>query len=169
MHKIIGFSGKACAGKDTAAGMLPLTFECYAFATPLKEAARGLFGLTDRQLHINKDDVIERLGLSPRQIFKRLGDAVRAEFGADIFVKIMRDNLESEEGDAVITDVHFPEEVELIHSLGGIVVEIRRDGIADVAAHRLEVGVLADYWVDNNGVVAELRSMVEWVLDKEFK
>lgn len=61
----IGLAGSARHGKDTTAKYLVdnYGFQSFAFATPLKELAKRLFGFTDEQLYGNDRDVIDSRAL----------------------------------------------------------------------------------------------------------
>ena len=80
-RKIIGFLGKKHSGKDTAGKYMieKHGFKRYAFGDPVKEICKILFNLTREQLTIPelKETIDKRWGLSPRQMFQRIG----TEFG----------------------------------------------------------------------------------------
>ena len=85
---LIGFSGKAGAGKDTAGKFLCDTYRCmhYYFAKPLKEGAKIMFNLSDEQIE-NKEKVIEPWGMSPRKLYQLLGTEVGRGIDVNIWVK----------------------------------------------------------------------------------
>lgn len=60
MKTLIGFNGKAGAGKDTAAAFLKemINYPTYALATPLKEIASNIFGFDDRHLNGELKEVV---------------------------------------------------------------------------------------------------------------
>ena len=128
--KLIGFTGPMGAGKSEAARAVKAAFDCsiLSFATPLKEAAKLIFMLTDGQIYTmeGKQAVDPRWGISPREILQRLGtEAMRKEFPG-VWVKHMEIQLKLRESDlVVIDDVRFEDEVALIRSLGGKIVHIR--------------------------------------------
>jgi hypothetical protein len=125
---VIGVHGPLNGGKDTVASLLmelrPGTFTTYAFARPLKQAGKILFGFTDEQLEdrILKEAVDPFWGFTPRKAMQLLG----TEFGRDMLRKdiwIKRAEREVEMNKArglktIITDVRFENEAEWIRSLG---------------------------------------------------
>lgn len=77
MPAIIGLAAIARSGKDTVASML-LEYPkvaAYALADPLKAGCQALFGLTDEESWADdlKEKKIQLWGMSPRQLFQRVG------------------------------------------------------------------------------------------------
>ena len=173
--KLIGLTGKARSGKDTIAAYLwhSAGFTRIAFADPLKLAAQNIFGLTDGQTWDDelKEVVIDRIGMSPRQIFQKLGtEAVRNVFGEDTWTKrwMVGYSLFEESDDIVVPDVRFDNESGLIRSLGGVIVEVRRGPglVGSTGTHPSEHGLstLPDFVIENNGTLDDLYAQVEGVL-----
>lgn len=133
---IIGFMGLATAGKSTAAHMLaaiaPDLIKVHAFAAPLKEAAKALFLLTPEQLYTAKKmEVDPRWGKSPREILQLLGtEFVRNMIMQDFWVTRMELTLQySPHPIAIIDDVRFRDEAQLIIDRGGHLVNVDRLGL----------------------------------------
>lgn len=165
---LIGLSGAAFSGKDSAAAGLQ-TFYPMAFAKPLKDGAKLLFDLTDEQLHGKLKEVPDRRwNKSPREIMQQLGDHCRAD-NPQFFITHMRSRIEKarEQGvkNIVITDVRYDNEASLIHELGGKVVKIERNGVTTKHSdHPSEHGILptlVDFTVQNNGTVEQLIEKVK--------
>jgi len=115
---LIGLSGKAGAGKDTAGKFLCDRYRClhYYFAKPLKEGAKIMFALTDEQIE-NKEKVIEPWGMSPRKLYQRLGTEVGRGIDVNIWVKNAEMFVRQNAGfTVVITDVRFSNEAFWIHN-----------------------------------------------------
>lgn len=96
---IIALSGKAGAGKDTVAQIISdniickhhYTCACLQFADPLKKTCRELFSLSSEQLYGGDKEVVDtRWGLSPRQLFQKLGSSIKKEYGEDHLVRLLR-------------------------------------------------------------------------------
>ncbi|MGF6153860.1 deoxynucleotide monophosphate kinase [Pseudomonas fluorescens] len=77
MPTIIGLAAIARSGKDTVASMLLEHGDvaAYALADPLKLGCQSLFGLTDEETWSDdlKEKQIPLWGMSPRQMFQRVG------------------------------------------------------------------------------------------------
>jgi hypothetical protein len=152
---IIGIHGPLNSGKDTVATLIqelrPGKYRRYAFASPLKEASKALFGFTDHQLEDRtlKEAVDPFWGFTPRKALQLLG----TEYGRDMLRKdiwIKRAELEvaknAVEGyDTLITDVRFENEAEWVRERDDAVliriepVGLVKDGVA--SAHSSEAGI----------------------------
>lgn len=168
--KIIGLTGRAGAGKNTAAAAL-LEYRELAYARPLKEAVGILFDFTHEQLYDAKEKEIvdERWGKSPRQILQWLGtDVLRTQLDENFFLIHMKSKIEesfTHYGNAVvITDVRFDNEAKLIKELGGKIVKIvREEEKEDKEAHSSEKGVsmeFIDEIIINDGTIKDLHGKV---------
>lgn len=169
--KIIGFSGRAGSGKNTAAEALIRDYGAYpaAFADELKRIARRVWGLSETQTDGHLKEVVdERWGLTPRQIMQRLGTEVGRAVHPDTWVRYLLDrrlarDLFPPAMLAVITDVRFPNECEAIRNLGGIVIRIERPGLAGDDSHASEKAInllVVDHVVVNDGTIADLHRKV---------
>lgn len=170
---IIGITGLAGAGKDTAGKILNEVYgvELLAFATPLKEACRMAFGLTDEQLHGSlKETPSDTLcGRSPRQVMQWLGtDFAREMIGDDIWLRQAERRLPK--GDVALTDCRFANEAQWILDRGGVVIEITRpSGLIEVPLHISEQGIpdhMIHSTISNSGNLLQLRERLVTVLDE---
>ena len=85
---IIALGGKKGSGKDTLANYLvdKYNFTRYAFGDPVKLVCKELFDLTEDQLHGSlKDTVDKRLGITPREIFQKIGTEFGREYIHELF------------------------------------------------------------------------------------
>lgn len=178
---LIGLTGRAGCGKNTAAAMLfndagVNAMEC-AFADPMREMLQALLFaagyhnpsalLDERRL---KETALEPFGCSPRRLMQTLGtEWGRQMIKPTLWVDLMRQRLERER-DAyeliLITDVRFDDEAQLIHTLGGEVWQIERAADA-VAAHSSEAGInplLVTRSIDNTGPLDALRDQLHYAL-----
>jgi hypothetical protein len=123
--KIIGFVGRAGAGKDSAAVVFSTSHRVVRFAQPIKDACKALYGWCDNAIESRIKDVVdERWGISPRQAMIHMAKNTKHFTTEDFFVKRM---LEDWRGDPiVIPDVGYQYEIDAIHSLGGITLKITR-------------------------------------------
>lgn len=140
---IIGISGFISSGKDTAANYLVgfHGFRRDSFAGALKDAVATVFGwdrellegLTPESRHWrNQVDPwwskrLNMPNLTPRWVLQYWGTEVcRGGFHDDIWIAALEHRLQSRNGNTVITDVRFPNEIKTIRNAGGVVVWIKR-------------------------------------------
>lgn len=143
--KLIGICGLAGSGKDTIGNYLVDTygFNKTSFASKLKDITAELFGwdramvegaTKDSRLWRETEDEwwTERLGepVTARKMLQKIGtEAMRQGIHNDIWVaateKVILDEL-AKGMSIVITDVRFPNEIESIIKLGGIVIQVQR-------------------------------------------
>ena len=138
---LIGFSGKKGSGKSYFANYLVNNklFIKLSFASPLKEITKILFNLSDEDVKdpIKKELINPKFNASPRELMQWLGtDIMREEFNkkfnysGSIWIDSVKDKVKTlldNNKDVVIDDVRFQNEVDMIHSLGGIVINLRND------------------------------------------
>ena len=129
---LIGFCGRATAGKTTAAQILieEFGFQQAKFAGSLKEATRAALGVskahTDGDLKNEPLDVLN--GASTREFMEWIGEGARERFGATVWVNRwfqLHGNRLSEHW--VFDDVRNPDEADAIKQAGGVVIRIYHD------------------------------------------
>lgn len=179
---LIGLTGAAFAGKDTAGAYLARAhnFSPLAFADPLRDGLEAMFDLTARDFApARKELVIDWIGKSPRQLMQTLG----TEWGLDgihpeLWVRHMArriDRLRRHNGDdIIITDLRFPDEAALIRRLGGEIWRIHRPGAATTAHsdHRSEragQAIEADRHLDNSGTIEQLYEQIDAAIGYIFE
>lgn len=208
--EIIGLTGYAGSGKDTAAKILTdlIGGEVIAYADPLRELAAainpvvgadtyGSSGCCDEHEEVDftlltYNEAIEQYGYTKaklyypalREFLQRLAtEGVRdmvtpwlQSLGFDIadralWIRLMQQRLESEPTEnRVITDVRFPNEAQLVHDFGGMVVRIERDSVAPANAHESEslAGLNEDFIIKNNGTVDDLKKSLAAFVDEVY-
>lgn len=194
--QIIGVCGRKRHGKDSVGRVLRdhFGYTCTAFADPLKRVVMSLYGLSWDQVFgedAEKEAVIERWGLSPRQIMQRFGTEVGRGVHPDTWIRNTLDNIHSAvsgrgawlRDDAhrefihcwtaapkhwVVTDVRFPNEAAAIREAGGQVWTIVRPSLGvstDEHASEKSVDlVVPDVQIINDGSLDDLRTRVQAVL-----
>jgi len=142
-NKIISISGFIGSGKDTAAQYLidNYNFTKLSFASSLKDAVSHVFGwdrvllegetLESRQWRELVDPWwAERLSiphLTPRWILQQWGTEVcRVGFHRDIWVASLENKIRKSEGNVVITDARFANELNAVKNVGGKTIRIFR-------------------------------------------
>ena len=187
---LIGIAGRARAGKDTAKELIidimrdkrGEVYHGYEFARPIKEACRVIFGWNDEHLYGSLKESIDSLyNVSPRYAMQTLG----TEWGRDTINKSIWANrakreLENANGNLIISDVRFENEVNFIHDNGGVIIEVisvgqtQHEVIEGSNSHESEGGV-SHLLTENDLIVfndkpqgfQELKNQLETHLFKE--
>ena len=178
---IIGISGKAGSGKDTAAKMLEvlyanpdISYEDFAnkryknfadiqivhFADTLKETAQVLFRIGEWETNTQegKKTTINWIGKTVRELLQGIGQGLRDAIDPNLWVKILFANTEGW-SNYIIADVRYPNEIKAIKERNGILLRIDRKG-AGAGNHSSEIA-LDDYkeWdvhIENNSSIEDL-------------
>jgi len=184
--KLLGISGKKRSGKNLAAKYIRdiihkkdpslLTGEL-GFADGVKYTAAEALDL-DRMIFFedkNKEKLFridEETELTGREILKRIGmmfrDTLSQAFWIYRLTKIAKGQPDFF---FIITDIRFPNEVEVVEAAGGIVIRLNRDtGLKD--SHISETA-LDDYTfpltIDNDGTKEELYKELEnWIKELDI-
>lgn len=164
---LIGITGSAGAGKDTAGAILSeyLQYPTYAFAWPLKRYCMVKFGLswTDVNTEEGKSQYLDRLGCTVRELLQKEGtEHTKPFWGEDFWIKRLESDMVGPFG--IVTDVRFRAEAEWIKSKGGMVISIQREGVGPANDHSSEKTLpqeLVNHVVHNNGTIGELKAKLE--------
>ena len=165
---LIGLSGHAGAGKDTAARYLVSRygFVQAAFADPIRDMAALLLeqvGVSDAHLRhrVFKERPLPELGFSPRALMQVLGTEVGRALSPALWVRHLELRLGLQRQGAVvhdrivISDVRFPNEAYWVRAKGGTVVRLNRPQAAGLARQHVSEtaldGLTRDYDVLNDG------------------
>jgi len=151
--RIIGFTGKAGSGKDTA-GMLVqeelekkgLKVTKLSFAAKLKDCATLLWGWDRGRLEHDfpykegntlddgsPDPACEALGMTRREFMQFFGtEAMRNNIHRDVWVIALKQAIQHGEYDGydvgLLTDCRFINELQFVRDLGGLCVQVIRTG-----------------------------------------
>lgn len=148
---IIGICGYKGAGKDSMGQILTNSFgwDRMSFAEPIKELVHNTFGIDKAILSGNEGErefrelpLPDWFNYSPRQLLQIIGTGFRDSLHPDIWVKILENKVKKHNNHVVVTDVRFPNEVEMINNNGFCVV-VKRPGY-DGDEHKSE-HALDDY------------------------
>ena len=169
---IIGFAGKAHAGKDLAGQYLVKEYNYlhYYFAKPLKEGCKHLFQLTDEQI-ANKETVIEPWGISPRKIYQKIGTDICRSIDPNIWVKNAQMFVnQNQHRNIVITDCRFSNEALWVRNQQGIVIHIERNNEPIVESkHASENSMVEndyDYNIKNTETKEDLYKKIDIFMEK---
>lgn len=170
---IIAFCGYGYSGKDTAADVLceEFGFSRIAFADALRDMAEALNPImTDGGLRYR--DTVTEFGYEAakkipevRRFLQVLGgEAVRGVIGDNTWVDIVTKKIT--EGDWVVTDCRYRNEMQAIHALGGVVIQISRPGYGPVNDHVSETlleGAAPDLVIVNDGTIDDLHAKIRTI------
>lgn len=174
--KLIGLTGYAGSGKSTVADFLAdRGYEVHAFADPLREALLALNPVLPR--YVPSEGRLMRLqelvatagwdaakrdplvGQEVRRLMQAMGDAMRAQHGADVFVRLMERRTNGLDR-VVIPDARYTNEAEWIRERCGIVVKVHRPGVDRLNEHSSEDGLprhLVDNVIVNDSTLRQLQ------------
>jgi hypothetical protein len=137
---IVGFLGIIGSGKGTAGELLAADgFTPVSFAKILKDAVAVIFGWPrhllegdtpeSRAFREQPDEywsAVLKKTITPRLVLQWMGtEAGRNVFGKDLWVGALLRSLDTTK-DYVITDVRFPNEIEMVMHVGGKLAQIMR-------------------------------------------
>ena len=181
---ILGISGKAGSGKDTAASVLVREhgFVRVAFADELKRIVKRLFHWDDDRLWGPSDRRSEPDpawgGLTARRALQVLGTEVGRALHPDVWVRATMRGIEhrqvalisvtGREHDVVVPDVRFRNEAEAVKAAGGFILRVVRpgaglEGAAGEHASETELSDgdgLFDAKIVNDGTLGEFEGRV---------
>lgn len=142
---VVGFAGLARSGKSTAAQYLVdlYDFKRIRFAQALKDMLRAV-GLGDREIDGDLKEVPCDLlgGKTPRFAMQTIGtEWGRNLIAPDIWIRVWQGAVGRLPADQAVVcdDVRFPNEVEAIRSLGGIIVRLDRHSAGIAGGHVSEL------------------------------
>jgi hypothetical protein len=178
---LIGVHGPLESGKDTVAKTIieafPDRYKQYAFAWPIKEACKVIFGFTDEDMNdrVLKERIHPFWGVTPRSTMQLLG----TEFGRGMIredIWILRAETEIQNNamnglGTIISDVRFDNEAEIIRSRKGVIIHIERPDLDFSKVnykHASEDGVkreVGDYIVDNDSTLDTFRKRILSLFD----
>lgn len=163
-RRIIGIAGRAGAGKNTAADMIPGAF-VLGFADPLYAGLAAMLSVPEGMLRSrrNKEAALVWLGKSPRELMQTLGtEWGRGMVREDLWLQIAEQRMAAASGTVVFSDVRFDNEAEWIRNQGGEVWLVEREQDTH-HTHSSEAGIsthLIDRTIDNRGTLEDLRQAV---------
>lgn len=132
MSRIIGVCGVARAGKDSLYHILSELFpekrmKRLAFADALKEECRDFL---EKNLNISPFTANDEEKELIRPFLVTYGTHLRRRLDPDCWIKVLQSRISSDssEGNYVITDARFPNELNWIKESGGYVIHVEREG-----------------------------------------
>lgn len=184
---LIGLSGKARVGKDTAGTYLynklsEINYNTFitAYANQLKQDLIDKFGLSFAQVHGDLKEVPDtrypkqgtQTFWTPREMMQAYGQFMRS-FDKDYWVKALFKVIDTERNHLVITDLRQPNEVKAILDRGGFHIRLFKDDRPEINGKDHETERALDnselpvhYVVNNNGSKEELFTKLDEILDE---
>ena len=185
---IIGVCGFIGTGKDTIADYL-VGFHGYrrdSFAGTLKDAVAAVFGwdrellegITDssRKFRETKDEYwsnVFGVHITPRYILQFFGTEVcRNNLHKDIWIKSLINKLSNSSEKIVISDVRFINEASAIKEMGGYILFIDRNNLAEQYNHSSELDIkeigenYSDYIIHNHSTLDNYYSNILSILER---
>ena len=142
-RKIIAINGTIGSGKDTFSKMfIENGYHRVSFAESLKDSVSVIFGWDREMLEGNTEEsrkVRETVDeywssvlgkeITPRWVLQNFGtDVLRKHFHDNIWVFSLQKRIMNTNSDKIIiTDCRFPNELQMIRSNNGVVIEVQRD------------------------------------------
>lgn len=143
VRRIIGITGLAGSGKDTIGDIITSNlknWEKVSFASHLKDVTALLFGMDrkmlagetpeDRAKREQPDEFwSKKMGkdFTPRYALQFLGtNLLRNQLHQNIWVDCLEKKIMNTDKNIVITDVRFPNEIDMIRSIGGEIWRVER-------------------------------------------
>jgi hypothetical protein len=165
--KIVALNGAPGAGKSTVANYLIKThgYTLHKIATPLKNMLRCL-GLTEDHIegHL-KEEPCELLGgKSPRWAMQTLGKDWRDMIHPDLWLMAWLNT--KPEGNLIVDDLRFPNEVPFFRAQGAKIIRIHRPShtLRDTGHEAEKQDIPYNSIVTNNGSINELEILIEKVM-----
>ena len=181
MTRLIGlYSHAPGSGKSTVAVMLQniglSDFKKLSLAAPLRDFSEKILSALGHDgvvlLRDKKEEKVEAIGVSPRQMMQTLvTEWGRSCIHPDLWVMVAEGAIKKQRKlgrNVVIDDVRFPNDAEMIRSLGGELWLVDRPGVVYDGDHASEgalADVLPDVVVDNSGSLEQLREVVAALLE----
>ncbi len=166
--KVIALTGLPRSGKDTIAAILvkDYGYTKRAFATPLKQAAAILLNRRLSEMEgedgFDREAVLPEWGFTTRHFLQYLGTEAMRNYQQDFWIRRMLSAVIGLDR-VVITDCRFPNEVDLVHRLGGTVVQVVRPGLK-ASAHVSDVSVQSDCGILNGGTLNDLIRTTHYIV-----
>jgi len=170
---IIGFTGVAGSGKDTAADYLvsEYGFTKVSFASILKQML-AVAGLPEPSNRDNKEKNVEGFNFTWREAAQTLGTEWGRSLDENIWVKLTMAKLDSDKN-YVFSDVRFDNEAKAIIYQNGLVIGIdgRKADLGANAYHASEKGVdtmwISDF-ICNNTEIDYLYQRIDMLVDERY-
>lgn len=178
MYNLICIIGNIGVGKSTVADIIKkYDYTELTFAGPVKEIGL-ILGFDHKNLYGSQEDKLELnnfWGVSGREFMQKFAtNIMRDELsnhinmnmdGKTIWVRLCEKkilNLMEQNKKILVSDGRFPDEIDMIKNLGGIIIKINRKNKYDIQ-HQSESYIdklKADFIINNDGTLEELEENI---------
>jgi len=165
--KVIALHGLAKSGKTTVADFLEKKgYQRHSFATPLKNMLKCI-GLRDEHLYgaLKEAQTPLLCGKTPRFAMMKLG----TEFGRDTIhpdIWIIAWINTRPEGNVVVDDLRFPNELQALTDINAVTIKIVRPGLIRGEHESEQHDLSCKYTVVNDGSLEDLYQKVDDILSQ---
>lgn len=178
-NMVIVISGKKRVGKDTVADILEkylggIHFERFSIASYLKRGVAALVNKSQSELEKGKDVLDISNGVTPRDLYKSIGDLIRDSLGKTFFINtLIEEVLKSQKKIVVISDMRYRHEYEELKKLDPVFIRIKNKNLPkDDHTSETDLDSIPDsefnYVIDNEGTISDLEKKVLEII-KESK
>lgn len=188
---IVGLVGKKRSGKTTAAEVFQnYMYSKVSLAEGIKEATKSIFLLNDEQVYgEKKEEIVPYLNTTPRKLMQVVGTELfqydiyeyipeleEAIPKRELWIRMFEQKYEMyvrkyrKTPKIVIDDVRFMHEVNVLRSMGAVIIKIIRPGLEskDTHASELEVGEIEpNYKIINGGTIRQLKNKIVNLIHNE--
>lgn len=174
---LIGLTGNAGVGKDTVASTLHEHhgYAYFAIADSLKRLITRLAGslllpgaesatLAWAIEGHGSLEAAKRADPRVRQLLVEVGCGAREALGENVWVNPIVSELDKRWGGSVISDITFDNELDVLYSFGGQLVEVVREGCDEPRVPGNSLSAKPDLTLVNNGSLEDLRVSVREML-----
>lgn len=179
---LFGICGRIGSGKTTTANYLvEKGFTELTFGEPVKKIVEIVYGFDKeiinpqtphhRRLRENLKDPI--YGITARQALEYIGtDIFREKVDNNVWVNVIKRNIQKLGGNIVVSDCRFKNEIEMIRELGGkliVLYQKNNDFNIDKNEHRSRWEFLTclndnDYYIKNNKTINDLYKNIDKII-----
>lgn len=164
--RLIGLTGKSGSGKDTVGDYISSKYDCrkMSFAARVKSLCSIVFDLPIKYFYDVKlkDTKHMKYLKTPRELMQKFAtDFIRDNIDEDFWVKKLENDIE---GDSIICDVRFKNEIDMIRRHQGIIISIEKDGVREDDHISEIVPDEYDFLITNNGTLEELYEKIDEII-----